>query len=111
MNWVTLYITGRKGFHQEVLDILEDTKLKVMPGSTGNEQEVCLLWIDESVTLRELKKALGSKTVFKYRLHFYTNLEDIQKANTPTERLTDGETSMIRKMNQWEEAQKYKHSA
>jgi hypothetical protein len=111
MNWATIYITGKKGFHQEILDILEDTKLKIMPGTTGSDQNVCLLWIDESVTLRELKKAIGSNIVFKYRLHFYNTLEDIQKEEATAQELTEGETSMIREMNLWEESQKYKHSA
>lgn len=111
MNWVTIYITGKTGFHQEILDSLEDTNLKIMPGTTGSDQNVCLLWIDESVNLRELKKAIGSKVVFKYRLQFFNNLEDIHKEEATSEVLTEGETSMIREMNLWEESQKYKHSA
>lgn len=111
MNWTTIYITGKNGFHEEVLKSLEHSKLKVMPGSTGSEQDVCLLWIDETLDIRSVKKAIGSKVVFKYRLSFYRDLNEIQKEDNSTEEFTADETSRIREMNQWDSAHKYKHSA
>jgi hypothetical protein len=111
MNWITIYITGKNGFQEEVLDILSNTKLKVMPGSTGGEKDVCLLWIDETVDLKSLKKAIGSKVIFSYRLRFYRELEEIQQENQQTEEFTVDETSRIREMNLWDISNKYKHSA
>jgi hypothetical protein len=111
MNWITIYITGKKGFQQEILRAIEGSDLKIIPGTTGNEKDVSLFWIDESLNLRDLKKAIGSKIVFKYRLHFYDTLEDTQKATRDNQEFTDDEYSMIREMTTWEESQKYKHSA
>jgi hypothetical protein len=111
MNWSTIYITGKKGFQQEILRAIEGSDLKIIPGNTGNETEVSLFWIDESLNLRDLKKAIGSKIVFKYRLHFFNSLEDTQKDTRDNQEFTDDEYSMIREMTTWEESQKYKHSA
>jgi hypothetical protein len=85
MNWTTLYITGRTDFREDVLDKLTDSKVDFMPGyvdgSTGNGI-YDLYWIAEKTPLREIKEAIGSKLIFKYRLRFYTNLEEfIETAN------------------------------
>ncbi len=45
-----------------------------LPGSPESDS-VCLVWVDERTSLRDLKKAIGSKTVFKYRLQFYPSIE------------------------------------
>lgn len=111
MNWITIYITGKSGFHEEVRHALEGSRLNVMPGSTGNEQDVDLFWMGENVTLKELKKAIGSKVVFKYRLKFYYNLEEILKENQKPEVFTEDEHNRIRQMNQWDATRRYKHSA
>jgi hypothetical protein len=80
MGWVTIYITGKSDFREEVGESLQDSDLKVMPGYTGGstvEGEIYsdMYWLDEKVTLRELKEAIGSKLVWKYRLNFYASLE------------------------------------
>jgi hypothetical protein len=80
MGWVTLYITGKEDFREEVGKKLEDSDLNVMPGYTGGstvEGGVYsdMYWIDEKLKLRDLKEAIGSKMVWKYRLNFYTSLE------------------------------------
>ena len=111
MSWNTLYITGKPGFKEEVLESLEDSDLPVMPGSTGNDQDVSLFWIDDSVPLRELKKAIGSKVVFKYRLHFFNSLEELQRQQEKNTSLTPREEAMIREMNEWQTTQNYLHSA
>ncbi len=111
MSWNTLYITGKSGFNEEVLESLEDSDLPVMPGSTGNDQDVSLFWIDDSVPLRELKKAIGSKVVFKYRLHFFYSLEELQRQQEKNTSLTPREEAMIREMNEWQTTQNYLHSA
>lgn len=111
MSWNTLYISGKVGFKEKVLESLEDSDLSIMPGSTGNEQDVLLIWIDDTLSLRSFKKAIGSKLIFKYRLHFYDNLEARQQTKNPNNALTPKEEAMIRKMNDWENHQNYLHSA
>ena len=80
MQWVTLYITGKEDFREEVAKKLEHSDLKYMPGYNGGSGDPELFsdmyWIDEKVTVREFKEAIGSKLVWKYRLRFYVTLEE-----------------------------------
>lgn len=111
MSWNTIYITGKSGFKEEVLESLEDSDFPFMPGSTGNDQEVSLFWIDDSLPLRDFKKAIGSKVVFKYRLQFFSSLEELQREQEKNTSLTPREEAMIREMNEWQNTQNYLHSA
>jgi hypothetical protein len=111
MSWNTLYITGKSGFKEKVLEQLEGSDLSIMPGSTGNEQEVILLWVDDNLPLRSLKKAIGSKVIFKYRLQFFNNAEEWQSLQENKASLTPREETMIREMNEWQHTQDYLHSA
>ncbi len=111
MSWNTLYITGKPGFKEKVLEHLEDSDLPIMSGSTGNEQDVILLWVDDSLPLRSLKKAIGGKVVFKYRLQFFNNVEEWQQSQEKKSTFTPREETMIREMNEWQHTQDYLHSA
>lgn len=111
MSWNTLYITGKPGFKEEILEKLDSADLPFMPGSTGNEQEISLFWIDDSLPLRDFKKAIGSKTVFKYRLQFFNSLEELQQEQEKNTSLTPREEAMIREMNEWQNTKNYLHSA
>ena len=87
MNWTTLYITGRTDFREDVLDKLGDSKVDFMPGymeGSAGSGIYDLYWIKENTSLREVKDAIGSKLIWKYRLRFYSNLEDfIETMNQP----------------------------
>jgi hypothetical protein len=88
MGWVTLYITGKEDFREDVGEKLENSSLKLMPGYTGGAQAGNqyhdMYWVDETVKLRDLKEAIGSKLVWKYRLQFYTSLEAFVESQNPT---------------------------
>jgi hypothetical protein len=115
MGWITIYIQGKSGCSSEVLRNLEHSGVRFMPGSAYGEKNTALYWIDEKLSLRDFKKAIGSKTVFKYRLRFYTSLEKNSEFQTDLvdgNGLTPQEESLIREMASWEESQhRYKHSA
>ena len=87
MGWVTLYITGKEDFREDVGEKLEDSNLKLMPGYTGGvqtgDQYHDMYWVDETVKLRDVKEVIGSKLVWKYRLKFYTSLEDFVESQNP----------------------------
>jgi hypothetical protein len=104
MNWTTVYIKGKPGFHKEVLHHLEQSGFSFMPGSEDNG--LTLFWIDESSSVRDFKKAIGAKTVFKYRLQFFTSIEEFE--NTKTRKkisvFSSEEQAMVKKMNVWEKA-------
>jgi len=78
MGWITVYITGKIDFRDEVLKKLENSNVNFMPGYTGASSDMDthdLYWLDEKVDLRKFKEAIGSKLIWKYRLNFFTSLE------------------------------------
>lgn len=87
MGWVTIYITGKADFREDVGKKLEDSSLKLMPGYNGGsgdaEQFSDLYWVDEKINLRDFKEAIGSKLVWKYRLNFFTSLEAFIESQNP----------------------------
>lgn len=101
MNWITIYIKGRGDFREEVRRKLEHSELKVMPGNIGYPEDsphICdLYWMDEKVELREIKKVIGARTIWKYRLRFYNSLESFiesQNANETIEFTSDEQESI-----------------
>lgn len=102
MGWVTIYITGKDDFREDVGAKLESSDLAWMPGYNGgsSDQELFsdLYWIDEKVTLREVKEAVGSKLIWKYRLRFYGTLESFiesQNAKKNNNELTAEERALM----------------
>jgi hypothetical protein len=99
MNWTTLYITGNSDFRDEVLRKLEGSRLDYMPGyidSSSGSGVYDLLWIKENTPLRDVKDAIGSRLIWKYRLRFYNNLEDfIQSVNTKDDTLSNDEQDLM----------------
>ena len=93
MGWSTLYITGKEDFREVVGEKLEDSDLKLMPGYTGGAQAGDLYhdmyWIDDSVSVRSVKDAIGSKLVWKHRLQFYTSLEAFIESQNPKKNDTE----------------------
>jgi hypothetical protein len=86
MNWNTVYITGRSDFRKEVRKKLEPSNLNFMPGYIDNSATRHmhdLYWLDEKTEIHSFKEAIGSKLVWKYRLRFFTNLEEfLQSKNS-----------------------------
>ncbi|HEX7015503.1 MAG TPA: hypothetical protein VF191_08315 [Cyclobacteriaceae bacterium] len=81
MNWNTIYIRGRYDFREDVNRRLEHSRLRVMPGSLGTPDEAAeMYWVAEDVALKDFKRAIGARTIWKYRLTFYTSLEEFIEA-------------------------------
>lgn len=86
MNWITLYITGKGQFSDDVHKKLDGSKIEFMPGYVGSSSlngEHDMVWILENTPIREVKEAIGSKLIWKYRLRFYLNLEDFLEEAAP----------------------------
>lgn len=115
MNWNTIYITGKCGFEKEVLYHLEHSNVVYMPGSATELDNFSLIWVSDKITLKAFKKAISAKTILKYRLKFYSTLEELNQVeeSKSSEKFTPQEESMIREMNDWEEEHplRYKNSA
>jgi hypothetical protein len=78
MGWITVYITGKPDFREEVLKKLENSSVNFMPGNTGASSDMDthdLYWLDEKEDLKDFKRAIGSKLIWKYRLSFFASLE------------------------------------
>jgi hypothetical protein len=99
MGWITVYITGKIDFRDEVLKKLENSNVNFMPGYTGASSDMDthdLYWLDEKVDLRKFKEAIGSKLIWKYRLNFFTSLEAfIESQNKKKEAQSVAEESSI----------------
>ena len=101
MGWTTVYVRGRSGFEGEVTKNLDDSGFLCMPGYS-NEKGLTLFWIHEQETLRSFKKAIGAKTVLKYRLKFFTNVADFveTKYNARNQPLSNEDlVNLITQMN------------
>lgn len=96
MSWTTIYIRGRTGFEEEVIERLED---KWMNGSAEIGHGLIMFWMKELSELRGLKKAIGSRTILKYRLHFYTDLDEYIKSTSDRDKgFTESEAAIIHSM-------------
>ncbi|MBS1553613.1 MAG: hypothetical protein JSU09_01695 [Bacteroidetes bacterium] len=100
MSWSTVYIKGKVGFEREVISQLEKSGFSFLPGT--EENGLSLFWIDNLAKLHEFKIAIGSKTILRYRLRFFTNLEEADQMTT----FTSDEKSKIKKMQEWDRLQK-----
>jgi hypothetical protein len=79
MNWITIYIKGKGDFQEEVRRKLEHSDLRPMPGNIGSSGDSSYLydlyWIKEKTDLRDFKRVIGARIIWKYRLEFYNSLE------------------------------------
>lgn len=106
MGWITVYITGKSDFREEVLKKLEASDVNFMPGYTGPSDDMDmdmhdLYWLDERLDLRKLKEAIGSKLIWKHRLNFFTTLEafvESKKNRSKDVELTAEENELLSKL-------------
>ncbi|MCA4899510.1 MAG: hypothetical protein ACK5R0_06390 [Bacteroidota bacterium] len=96
MSWSTVYIKGKVGFEREVTHQLEKSGFSFLRGT--EENGFSLFWIDNLAKLREFKMAIGSKTIFKYRLRFFSSLEEAEQKSV----FTSDEKRKIKKMQEWD---------
>jgi hypothetical protein len=91
MSWKTIYITGRQGFGEDVIKNLERSAVEFMPGyNTGDEHDSYeMVWVPEALLIGDFKRAVGAKTIFRYRLHFYQAVEEFINDGRSAEFTTD----------------------
>lgn len=107
MGWVTIYIAGKPDFEQGVLHHLGRSGFAFLPGSS-DDSDLALYWVNETAKLHDFKKAIGAKSIFKYRLRFYASVElfhEEHKVKNATQ-FTMHEKEMIHKMKAWEKTKK-----
>ena len=74
MAWKTLYVTGRPGFDFELINRLKRSGEDFLTGSF-NTDGTYLFWITDNFALRSLKKLVGGKSIFKYRIRFFLRID------------------------------------
>jgi hypothetical protein len=87
MSWMTIYVTGRPAFQPKVRKKLKRSGVDFMSGYVDNSTSTvsrALYWLHDQTELREMKAAVGSKLVWKYRLKFYASLEDSLQSHDNT---------------------------
>ena len=63
-------------------------------GLAGDDH--ALYWLNDNLTLREFKLAIGAKFVFKHRMKFFDTIEDMNPKQE--EGLTDHEINLMKKI-------------
>ena len=105
MSWTTIYITGRSDFRREVRKKLQHADQRFMSGYVENTSDLDthdLYWLDGRTNLRSFKLAIGEKLIWKYRLRFFTTLEEFlafEDKRNNKEKFTDEELSRIAAMH------------
>jgi len=101
MGWNTVYVNGKKGFSEAILPELNSAWLR---GMVEPDLNLIMFWLNEDSGLRELKMAIGSRKIFKYRLQFFTNLEEYLQAETAKNYVgfSVREVQLIAHMEEWE---------
>jgi hypothetical protein len=90
MGWETVYIRGNKGFQEVVLSKLN---MAWLAGSTAGETNLLMFWLPQIEGLRVFKKTIGSRLIFKYRIKFFTNLDNyLNNLNNPSSTFADPES-------------------
>jgi hypothetical protein len=106
MNWNTIYITGNADFWEDVNKKLSHSDLNFLSGYMEQRPDGTyrgLYWIDNQVDMRQFKEAVSGKLVWKYRLRFFTELEQQQLDETflgDIESFSDKEKALIKSMRQ-----------
>ena len=105
MSWITIYISGKSEFRQDVRRKLEHSSIPHMPGyieTYPGQDPADLYWMDGTVSLRKIKEAIGGKLIWKNRLRFYTSLEEFMASRQapPDNSFTNREREMITEMRE-----------
>lgn len=95
----TVYIKGKSGYKHKVRKSLNKSKLTegdhYIEG-VNSLHNTALYWITSRITLREFKLAITADIVWRYRLQFFENVEDlVVKKNDST--FTSEELKIIEK--------------
>lgn len=95
----TVYIKGIKKFKKNIRKGL--SKSKFIEGydyieGLGND-DFCLIWIRQDLSLRELKLAISAKYVWKNRLKFYESINEMNPSKIDNNTFSKFELNLIKR--------------
>jgi hypothetical protein len=75
----TVYIKGIKNFKKKIRKgLLKSLLIESYDYIEGlGNDDYCLIWLRQDLLLRDFKLAISAKYVWKNRLKFYENIEDL----------------------------------
>lgn len=75
----TVYIKGKAKFKKHIRRALERSKLKdgIDYVIGFGDKQVYLIWIREDLGLRDFKLAITAKYIWKYRMKFFLNINEL----------------------------------
>jgi hypothetical protein len=96
----TIYIVGNPGFVELHRKRLDDSSRFLRGQATVEipEKEVQLFWVHNKSELKKLKKAIGADLIWKYRLHFYYELEEFTDHQEERVELSAEEKALMKKV-------------
>ena len=103
MSWITVYISGKGDFREEVRKKLEHSDQRYLQGYIESSHEDItndLFWLDDRTSLREFREAISAKLIWKYRMRFFTSLEEFieSQEEDASSHFSANERRMIRNM-------------
>lgn len=100
-GWTTVYITGKTGFSEVILNRLGDHWLL----GTAAKDAALMFWLPDITQLRTFKKSVGAKLILKYRIRFFIDVEEQLLSDIiPNNEFSAAEKIMINEIMSWEQS-------
>jgi hypothetical protein len=95
-----VYIIGNPGFVELLNKELHDNSLYIRGQASVEvpDKEVQLYWINNKKKLHEFKRAVGADLVWKFRLHFYFDLEKFTQEPDESDEWSADEKALMKKV-------------
>lgn len=94
----TIYIKGIKKYKVSLIKGLQKSNLiegkDYIQGLEG--EDYALYWINDHISLRDFKLAIGAKFVFKHRMKFFNTIDEM-KPNIIDEAFNESEKMLLNK--------------
>lgn len=95
-----IYIIGNQGFSEPLNKKLHDTSVFIRGQADVNVtgKEVQLYWITSRSALRGFKNAIGADLIWKYRLNFFFDLDEIVSEESKSEEWSEEEKALMNRV-------------
>lgn len=96
----TIYIKGRDKFKKKIRKGLYKSDLREGQDYIIGEAsaDFALIWCRDDLTIRELKLAISPKYIWKYRMMFYSSIEEMNPVKEDDTKLTEQELEFIKRV-------------
>lgn len=99
---IEVYIQG-KGRYRDKLrkalyksDLIEGDHFIEGVNSLHEHKSTSLYWRTTRITLKQFKQAIGAKLIWKYRLRFYTHIDELPKQEKSSLEITQKDIDLMK---------------